>query len=304
MKNFDPAFSDHLNGEVTTLCNCWQIELADATIMGFTDHDRDVELNEILHEAASGFESSEIEDSLGISTDEHEIAGALQSNKITAEDIYARKYDGALVKHFVVNWSNPLEYSLMRTLIMGDISQSDTVFRASVKSQTSLLDQTKNRRYQKLCSAQLGDGDCKVVLENDLKKTGIVRKISNTQILEVGGLANYSAGWFRSGELKFVSGNNAGVKVKIAEHIAPLDGGSNCILHLWQPLPNEIAIDDTIEIIPGCDKHFSTCKIKFSNGENFRGFPHMPDAEYAMSYASVSKQMDGGPIFPPDDAGE
>ncbi|MBL1406823.1 MAG: DUF2163 domain-containing protein [Rhizobiales bacterium] len=301
MKNFDPAFTDHLNGEVTTLCNCWQIELADTTIMGFTDHDRDVALNGILHEAASGFESSEIEDSLGISTDEQEIAGALQSNKITAEDIFARKYDGARIKHFVVNWNEPSQHALMRTLIMGDIFQSDTVFKASVKSQTSLLDQTKNRRYQKLCSAQLGDKNCKVLLGNSLKKTGVVRIIISSQILEVSGIDTYSSGWFRSGEFKLLTGSNAGRKVKIAEHIAPLEGANNSILHLWEGLPEGMTIDDTFEIIPGCDKHFSTCKAKFSNGNNFRGFPHMPDAEYVMSYASVSEQMDGGPIFPQDE---
>lgn len=297
MKNFDPAFSDHLNGEVTTLCNCWQIELADATIMGFTDHDRDVDLNGILHEAASGFETSEIEDSLGISTDEQEIAGALQSNKITPEDIHAKKYDGASIRHYIVNWTNPLEYALMRRLIMADITQCDNVFKASVKSQTSLLDQTKNRRYQKLCNAHLGDDNCNVNLENGFKNTATVYNVSNSQILEVSGLDAYSAGWFRSGEIKFITGSNAGSKVKIAEHLAPLEGASNCFLHLWESLPNTISIDDTFEIIPGCDKHFSTCKAKFLNGENFRGFPHMPDAEYAMSYASVSKQMDGEAIF-------
>lgn len=301
MKIFDSAFTNHLNGEVTTLCNCWQIELADATIMGFTDHDRSVDFDGIIHEAASGFEASEIEDTLGISTDEQEIAGVLQSSKITPEDILARKYDGAKVKHFVVNWSNPSEHALMRTLVIGDITQSDTVFKASVKSLTSLLDQTKNRRFQKLCSAKLGDDKCKVILANGLTKTGIVQTVLSAQIIEVSSLSTYAGGWFRSGELLFLSGSNTGVKVAIAEHIAPLSGADDCMLHLWENFPDKINAGDIFEITPGCDKQFPTCKTKFANGENFRGFPHIPDAEYAMAYASAAKKMDGGPIFPPDE---
>lgn len=306
MKNFDPNFTEHLNGEVTTLCNCWQIELANTQIMGFTDHDKNIEFSGNLYEAASGFETSEIEDSLGISTDEQELVGALQSEKITSDDIIARKYDGAKVRHFVVNWSTPTEHTLMRTLVMGEITQSDSVFKASVKSQTSLLDQTKNRRFQKLCSARLGDAKCNITLENNFKVTGTIQKSLSAQTVEVSGLSYYESGWFRSGELVFTSGNNEGVKVEITEHNSAFQNGStssvgNGMLHLWEAVPSTIEAADTFEITPGCDKQFSTCKEKFSNVENFRGFPHMPDGDFAMSYASASKKMDGGPIFDTDD---
>lgn len=297
MKQFEPDFTDHISAEVTTLCNCWAIELVNNQIMGFTDHDKDIEFSGAVYEAASGFETSEIEDSLGISTDEQELVGALQSDKITSDDIHARIYDGAIVKHFVVNWSKPTEHALMRTLVIGEITQADSLFKASVKSQTSLLDQTNNRRFQKLCSAKLGDDKCNVALENDFKVVGTVEKAFNSQLIEVSGLSSYLGGWFRSGEIHFTSGNNTGVKVEIAEHKAAVDGTVNSALNLWASLPQNIEVGDTFEITPGCDKQFSTCKAKFLNGENFRGFPHMPDAEFAMSYASVSKKMDGGPIF-------
>ncbi|HEU0222188.1 MAG TPA: phage BR0599 family protein [Paracoccaceae bacterium] len=34
----------------------------------------------------------------------------------------------------------------------------------------------------------------------------------------------------------------------------------------------------------GCDKQFATCKAKFANALNFRGFPHMPGDDVVMRY--------------------
>lgn len=298
MKQFDQDFSSHLNGEVTTLCNCWQIQLANGSVMGFTDHDHDIEFNSILHEASSGFESSEVEDSVGMSFDDQEIMGALQSDKITPKDIKARIYDGAKVKHFVVNWNTPTEHALMRTLVMGEISQADHVFKASVKSLTSLLDQTNNLRFQKFCSAVLGDGKCKVGLSEIFKKTGTIQNVLSSKIVEASGLATDVSGWFRSGKLRFTSGNNLGYEIEIVGHNAPQQGSVLCSLNLWESVPDAMQTGDTFEITPGCDKQFSTCKTKFSNSENFRGFPHIPGSEFAMSYAAVSQKMDGGAVFP------
>jgi hypothetical protein len=38
------------------------------------------------------------------------------------------------------------------------------------------------------------------------------------------------------------------------------------------------------DAFPGltCDQHFSTCRDVFSNTENFRGFPHLPGAEFVL----------------------
>lgn len=298
MKQFDENFSSHLNGEVTTLCNCWQIELANGVVMGFTDHDHDIEFNSILHEASSGFESSEVENSVGMSFDDQEIMGALQSDKITPKDIKARIYDGAKVKHFVVNWNTPIEHALMRTLVMGEISQADHLFKASVKSLTSLLDQTNNLRFQKLCSAVLGDNKCKVTLNGSYKKTGIVQKVLGSKNIEASGLSAFSSNWFRSGKLKFTSGVNTGFVIEVIGHNAPQQGSQLCSLSLWASVPELMQIGDAFEITSGCDKQFLTCKSKFSNSENFRGFPHIPGSEFAMSYAAVSQKMDGGAIFP------
>ncbi len=51
-------------------------------------------------------------------------------------------------------------------------------------------------------------------------------------------------------------------------------------LELWQPVRQPHAPGQTFTVTAGCDKHASTCRAKFSNIANFRGFPHMPGNDY------------------------
>jgi uncharacterized phage protein (TIGR02218 family) len=56
-------------------------------------------------------------------------------------------------------------------------------------------------------------------------------------------------------------------------------------LSLWQVAPNPIEAGDTFTVSAGCDKRFETCREKFANALNFRGFPHMPGNDFVAGYA-------------------
>jgi uncharacterized phage protein (TIGR02218 family) len=47
----------------------------------------------------------------------------------------------------------------------------------------------------------------------------------------------------------------------------------------------------------GCDKQFTTCKQKFDNVANFRGFPHVPGNDFMLSVASRQGKNDGKSRF-------
>ena len=55
---------------------------------------------------------------------------------------------------------------------------------------------------------------------------------------------------------------------------------------------------DTFSVVAGCDKKFATCKAKFANALNFRGFPHLPGNDAAYGYVVDGGQFDGGPVVP------
>ena len=50
--------------------------------------------------------------------------------------------------------------------------------------------------------------------------------------------------------------------------------------------PEPIEADDPFRIVPGCDEQFTTCRTKFANVPNFRGFPHIPGNDFIMRYAA------------------
>jgi uncharacterized phage protein (TIGR02218 family) len=91
-----------------------------------------------------------------------------------------------------------------------------------------------------------------------------------------------------------VTGANAGARVEVKRHVA----GSAAVLDLWRTMPQAIAAGDTFTVTAGCDKLFSTCKAKFSNTVNFRGFPHIPGNDYVVKYPkSDDPKLDGSSLF-------
>jgi uncharacterized phage protein (TIGR02218 family) len=67
-------------------------------------------------------------------------------------------------------------------------------------------------------------------------------------------------------------------------------------IELWQRMAEPIAPGDTFLIAAGCDKQFSTCKAKFDNLANFRGFPYVPGNDFMLSAASRQGKNDGKPV--------
>ncbi len=84
----------------------------------------------------------------------------------------------------------------------------------------------------------------------------------------------------------------ASVEVKLHSK----DSGSVRI-ELWQRMSETIALGDQFRIVAGCDKQFSTCKEKFDNVANFRGFPHVPGNDFMLSVASRQGKNDGKSRF-------
>lgn len=296
MKSLNPDLNDHISGEVTTLCRCWIIETVDGEQQGFTDHDEDVMINDVLCERDAGAESSSVEEQIGLNIDTSEITGALQSDRITAEDIIGGKYDAAKISTYLVNWSEADQWFVDQIMLIGHIGREDGVFKFDLQSMTSRLDQTQGRHFIRHCQVDLGDAKCGVDLDNpQFRAIGSVIGVKSVHTIEVSGLDEFSAGWFAFGQLRWTSGVNSGRSIELSAHAVD---GSRVALKLWQAMPKPISDGDQFEVTSGCDKSFATCKSKFSNAINFRGFPHMPGDGFALSRATASENFDGGPVIP------
>ena len=65
-------------------------------------------------------------------------------------------------------------------------------------------------------------------------------------------------------------------------------------LALWQAPGRAAAVGDRFRVSAGCDKRADTCRQKFSNFLNFRGFPHIPGDDWVTAYPRDGAVHDGG----------
>ena len=295
MREIGDALAAHLASGATTLCHCWRVSRRDGTVIGFTDHDRDLDFGGTTYLAASGFLPSDAESESGLAAGSSEVAGALSSDAIRDEDGAARLYDGAVVDLFKVNWQATSQHILLRRYEIGEVTRSDGQFRAELRGLAHRLQARKGRIYASRCDATLGDGRCGVDLEaGGFLGTGTIARVLSSDRIEVDGLDDFASGVFRYGRIDMTSGTNAGIRADIEAHRKE---AGKVVLVLWLPLARPPQVGDTFSIAAGCDKSFETCRKRFANQDNFRGFPHMPGSDFAYSYADGDTEHDGGPLY-------
>jgi len=81
------------------------------------------------------------------------------------------------------------------------------------------------------------------------------------------------------GLLTFTSGNNIGIGLEVKDYVL-----STGAFETYTAFPFTVVSGDTYEVQAGCDKIFTTCKIKFDNVKNFRGEPHIPGQDHILRY--------------------
>jgi uncharacterized phage protein (TIGR02218 family) len=291
MKTISPDLQAHLNSGTTTLCWCWKIVRNDAMTLGFTDHDVAVVFDGVTYEAVSGFTASEVQSTLGLAVDNLTVLGALSSSTINESDLAAGLYDNATIEIWRVNWAAPEQRVLMRKGNLGEVKRGKTAFQAEVRGLAHLLNQPVGRAYGYSCDADLGDARCTIDLSNPLYRgAGTVAAITDARRFTASGLDAFADQWFSGGKLTWTSGANADRAMEVKRHGVV---GSRVSLELWQPMSEAIAVGDAFIVTAGCDKQFGTCKAKFANAVNFRGFPYMPGNDAVTSYPTQSQSLDG-----------
>lgn len=294
MKTLDPGLAEHVAGGVTTLCRCWRLERKDGTVMGFTDHDADLAFDGLTYAAASGFTATSIEDQLGLAVSNLDAEGALLSDALTEDDLYAGRWDGATITIWLVNWQDVSQRVILRSGFLGEVSRGTVAFTAELRGLTAPLDQSAGRIFQRRCAWELGDPRCTVDLTADGRHSaGTVTQVIGAFDFVANGLNAIAAGVFSRGRLVWTSGANAGVAVEVKSHSV---GNGATRLSLFLPMGDPIAVGDAFTVTAGCDKAFATCRDRFANAVNFGGFPHMPGNDFALSYPIKGDQNDGGTL--------
>jgi uncharacterized phage protein (TIGR02218 family) len=292
MRDIPTALQAKLDSGVTTLCHCWKLARRDDVVRGFTDHDDDLVIDGVTYRAGTGFTSSEASSRFDLSVDGAEIAGALSDDALKESDLAAGRYDAARVETWLVDWSDVSLRVLTARSTLGEVKREGQAFSAELRGLADSLSQESGRLFTARCSADLGDAHCGLDLAAaGLQGEGSVASIESTSTIAAAELDTFSEGIFTGGKLTWTSGANIGLSMEIKEHRVV---SGHARLSLWQAMPEMIADGDTFVVAAGCDKRFATCRERFNNAVNFRGFPHIPGNDFVIAAPDAGAGNDGG----------
>ncbi|MPZ55020.1 MAG: DUF2163 domain-containing protein [Rhizobiales bacterium] len=282
MRIIPPTLQAKLDSGVTMLCRCWRLTRRDGVVQGFTDHDRDLDLDGVTCRAGAGLAASEATQGQGLAVAASEVFGALTDDTLNEDDLAAGLYDAAAVEVWLVDWSEPALRVLLAKGVLGEVRRGGQAFAAELRGLAHRLAEDSGRLYTATCSADLGDARCTVDLDDPAYRgEGTIVVLTGTSAFTASGLDAFGDGWFTAGRLVWTGGANAGLAIEVKHHRSD---GAGVTLDLWQAMPHDIAPGDTFTVTAGCDKRFATCRDRFANGINFRGFPHIPGNDFIVAY--------------------
>ena len=291
MRALEAGFASHIAQGETTLCQCWKLVRSDGVVLGFTDHDVALAFGGTDFLPAHGLDGGEVPGKLGSQVETSEVLGVIHAEAIGEADILLGRYDGASVESWRVNWMDVAQRVLLRTDTIGEIVREDGVFRAELRSAQQGLNATHGRVYQGLCDAMLGDARCGVDLTQPaFTSFATVTGFDDPYLVRVTGLDGFAEDWFSFGAAAWTAGRRAGLRDGVMSHTRI--GGVD-VLGFAVKLGDWVAEGDTLRVTAGCDRRFASCKAKFGNGVNFRGFPHIPGSDYVLRHPRNGAVLDG-----------
>ena len=280
------ALKKHLKTGSTTLCRTWLVRRKDGETLGFTDHDCDLTFDGVLFAARTGLTAGALEKTTGMAVDNTEVLGALSDAAVSEDDIIAGRYDGAEVTTFLVNWADVSMRCVLFRGTFGEMTRSNGAFRVELRGLTDLLNVPTGRVYHSDCGAILGDEKCRVDLSAASVSVEIpLVAVVEGRILHVAASAAFPGGWFMHGKATLLSGLGKGQVGRIKSDT--ISKGVR-IIELWQTFGLRPEVNDQVRLVAGCDRRASTCRQKFDNFLNFRGFPHIPGEDWLRSNPSNS----------------
>lgn len=259
---------------VQTIALAWTIARRDGMTIGLTDHDRDLEVDGLLHAAAPGMTPSAVKQSADLEADTTEVAGALSSAAISAEDLLAGRWDGARVQVRVVDWSSGTVLAELGGGTIGGVETGEAGFTAELRGVAAALDRPVAEATSPGCRAVLGDRRCRA---NMAGRRRFVRVLSASDTSLILNAAEPVANAYGDGVLRWLNGANCGLESAVARS----DGAT---LVLRAPPPLEGAAGALVELVEGCDGTLATCASRFGNTANFRGEPFLPGIDLLTRY--------------------
>jgi uncharacterized phage protein (TIGR02218 family) len=274
---------------LTRWAQCWTITRTDGEVYAFTSLDRPLTFRGIVHEPCNSLAASAVELStiVGV-TGNMELQGILSDGGVSEADLYNGLFDGANIEVWMVPWDNSggeIPFRLMGG-VTGANGHGETSFSQEILTPGAQLQQRALlETYTPSCRYGFGnsvDSRCPV----DLAPLTVSGSVTSTAIPNASTSATRriftdstraeADTYFSLGRLVWTGGPNAGAISEIKDFVAGQ-------FILWEALLFPIALGDTYDATPGCDKSTADHLVFNADMLDFGGFPMVPGGDSILA---------------------
>lgn len=279
MKTIPLSLINHKKQANTTLTQIFKLTLRNGTVLGFTSFDQDIVLEDepnVIYSANSGMTASALSSSSKFNVDNMDVEGFLENEKITESDLKSGKYDYADIIIGELNWNDkPYNWSKVdfKTSNLGEVKIEGGKFIAEVRGLMQHYQTNTGPMFQATCRAEFCDSKCKLNIVNYTYQS-FVSSVTNNKIINCN--LNKAENTFSKGRIMFTSGLNNDLTLDVKYS----NGG---MIELMLPANYTINMNDTFDIIEGCNGVIENCQDRFGNAINFRGEPFIPLTSQLMN---------------------
>ena len=162
MREIPEELVARIESGAATLCHVWIVERVDGERLGFTDHDRDLMVDDVVCRAASGWSQGATETAGGLAAGSLAVGGVLDDERIVEADVAAGLWDRATVELWRVDWLRPDLKVMLGRGTLSRIRREGQGFTAEIEGPLAALERVVGRTYGRTCDAVLGDARCGV----------------------------------------------------------------------------------------------------------------------------------------------
>lgn len=274
MRTVSAGFDGALQQTTTTFARLWKITRTDGVVINITDATRDVTtLDGTVYTSSNGFTCTPIlTSSLAIGSQSVQLTVPLTDLGITDFDLRHRLFEGATAVLSIADYLHP-EYDVM-TYFSGQVGR--IVMSDKKRATLDVISKTDpnlfvaGESYCQSCRNDLGDSNCQFPIFN-FALTITVTSVIDTMAFGVDNLAGQDTDAFALGQIKWLTGSNKLLVSDVRTNNSVLK-----TIGLFYPMPFNVQVGDTGQLLLGCDKQLTTCFKKFANVLNFRAEPFAP----------------------------
>lgn len=290
MKSLSAKRLAELASGTTTDAFFVRITRTDSVVIGLTSHVENITIDGVIYQSDGGCNPTATSQNDSLAVNNNDVTGILDLEavvgltRIKRTDIQAGLFYNARMTVFRTNYNDPVvDEDVLGSGFLGRAELMDGRYKIEYRSLAQKLQQSTGRLITQLCPYQLGETACGINLAS-WTTTGSVTTVTN-QFQFVDSSRAEADDYFTAGNLTWTSGANAGYSMKVKKH-------TGTTIKLSQQMPNDIQAGDQFSIVAGCQQRYEAdCRTKFSNGDNFGGFPFVPTQEEA---GLVGGQEGGG----------